>query len=426
MIRLTVACLLAATLVGQARADSPDPKSLAIPPEELSRARELVQQLGSEQYSEREKAELDLAKMGRLARPALLEGANTDPNQEVRSRCAVLLPKATALEIKARIDVFLADTEGRYEHDLPGWHQFRSTIRNEWTLFGHEIWSDRSLDKAARAAFAELIVSPVNRHIMMAAAGPKEELGSIASARRQELYSQKFPRPVVIGGRLVQPSIVRRDPTVEDIATLLFVETLVPSRLAPRTASITNLITASGFGGAANTTGDQGKVYRALAAAWIDSRTDPVEMYQVMSVAGNMGLAENGCRLGIRLLTMPGALGTYRGLAATNLARLGKKEHIPLVEKALADTTVAYTIRENVVGRPINERQVHEVQVRDMALAVSVILSGQKLEDYGFVDNFRTTGAVAGAGYTYSRYYIPEAERDKMHKKWRDWRTKNP
>ena len=49
-------------------AASPDPKDLAIPPQELSQARELVQQLGSEVYREREEAQAELAKMGRLAR----------------------------------------------------------------------------------------------------------------------------------------------------------------------------------------------------------------------------------------------------------------------------------------------------------------------------------------------------------------------
>ena len=78
---------------------SPDPKSLAVPDEALSKARELVQQLGSEQFHEREQAERDLEKMGRTARAALLEGVNNDPSPEVRSRCHALLPRATALEM---------------------------------------------------------------------------------------------------------------------------------------------------------------------------------------------------------------------------------------------------------------------------------------------------------------------------------------
>jgi len=426
MIRLSFVALLAAALAGAATAGSPDPKSLDIPAEELSRARELIRQLGSEQYTDREKAEQELAKMGRLARPALVEAANTDPNQEVRARCSSLLPKANALDLKARLDVFLADAEGKYEHDLPGWNQFRAAVRSEWSLFGYEVWSDRSLDKPARAVFAELVASQPNRLILFAVNGPKSELTSIAAARRQELYSQKFPRGMVMGGRVAPASRTRRDPTAEDIATLLFVEALVPSRFVPRAASVASLIASSGFATAARETDERGRVYRALASAWIDTRIDPIDMYQTMTIARTLGLTEQGCRLGIKLLNTAGAVGSYRGMAATTLAQMGSKEHIPLLDKSLADATVAYTIREAGVVQGLDEAKTHDVQVKDMALAVGVILSGQKLEDYGFVDNYRNSGGVSGTGYTYSRYYIPDAKRDEMHGKWKDWRAKNP
>ena len=53
--------------------------------------------------------------MGRFARPALIEGATGDPDPEVRARCHELLPRATAIEMKARLDAFLADADGKYE-----------------------------------------------------------------------------------------------------------------------------------------------------------------------------------------------------------------------------------------------------------------------------------------------------------------------
>ena len=422
MFRLPIVIVLFIGHAGPAAAGSPDPKSLVIPSEELSHARELVQQLANEQYAEREKAEQELAKMGRLARPALVEAAHTDPRQEVRARCYGLLPRATALDIRAHLDVFLADTEGKYEHDLPGWNQFRSTIRGEWKLFGYEIAANRSLDRAAQASLPSLISTHANRELLMAAGGPASELGSIAAARAQGLYSQRFPRTMVVNGRVVRPSNVRHDPTTDDVAALLFAESLVPSKVSPRTSSITSLISASGFITAINTTGDRAKVYRALAASWIDSRQDPIEMYQIMSLASNLGLSEHGCRVGIRLLTTPGVIGAYRGMAATNLVRLGNKDHIPLLEKAFTDSTVAYTIRRSIVGK-VNELETHDVQVKDMALAVAVILSGQSLDDYGFVDAFRANGGLSGKNYTYSRFYIPDADRKKMHEKWKAWRA---
>jgi hypothetical protein len=420
MLRQTTGFLLVLIVGIPTFASSPDPKSLAIPNQELTRARELVHQLGSEEYDEREKAEAELVKMGRLARPALVEAANTDPSQEVRSRCTSLLPRASALDIKARLDVFLADTDGKYDHDLPGWAQFQSTVRGEWTLFGYTIGADRSLDQAARSVFVDLVSSHVNRPLVMAVDGSKSDLSSIVTARRQELYLQKFPRRVA-GGRIMQAPRGGVDPSVEDIATLLFLESSVSAKMVGRNTSITNLITSSGFVHAVNTTGDRAKVYRAIAAAWFDSRNDPFEMYQIMTLASTMGLSEHGCRIGIRLLTAPGVVGAYRGLAASNLAHIGNKEHIPLLEKALADSTVGFTIRKAMFVKNVNKLETYDVQVRDMALAAAIILAGENIKDYGFVDAYASNAGPLGNAYSYNRHYIPDGERSKMHEKWKAW-----
>src|SRR5437660_6360350 len=127
---------------GSGRAASPDPKQLVVPPAELVKARELVRLLGSEDYAEREDAQKALAKMGRLARPVLAEAAYTDPSAEIRSRAARLLPRAEAEELKARLDTFLADDDLQYDHELPGWAEFRVAAGAEWRLFGSTLWKD--------------------------------------------------------------------------------------------------------------------------------------------------------------------------------------------------------------------------------------------------------------------------------------------
>src|SRR5689334_18887128 len=123
---MTRTCCVVAALIwlaGPAAAApdvSPDPQSPSVPEDVLSKGGQLVQPLGSEQVAEREEAEQALAKLGRAARTALRDGANTRPNAEVRNRCQALLPKATSLEMKARIEVCLADAERKFDHDLPG------------------------------------------------------------------------------------------------------------------------------------------------------------------------------------------------------------------------------------------------------------------------------------------------------------------
>src|SRR4051794_3874459 len=105
---LVLACLFAAA--GWSRAASPNPDDLVATPELQVKARALVRQLGSDEFSAREDAQKQLAALGRLARPALVAGVNTSPDPEVRLRCAELLPAATALDNRAKIDTFLADT----------------------------------------------------------------------------------------------------------------------------------------------------------------------------------------------------------------------------------------------------------------------------------------------------------------------------
>lgn len=424
MLRIGTIVILVLGLAPAAGASNPDPKSLTISPEDLSRARALVQQLGSEQFLERERAEHALAEMGRLARPILLEAVNSDPNPEVRMRCSALLPKANALDLKARLEVFLTDVEGRYDHDLPGWNEFRTVVRNEWTLLGHVVWSNTALDKPARAVFAELVSTPENRAILLAANESRAELGQLVAARRQDLYNQKIRRTVVVNGMIVTPP-VRREPTTADLATLLFAESLVPSRFIPRGTAMSTLLANSTFTRDITQDSDPAApVYRAIATAWLESRQDPIEMYQAMSIARSFNMPNQTVRLAVRLLTNPGTTASYRGLAATQLAQLGTKEHLPLLEKLLDDSAVLTTVARSVVKDGRNEIQRYEIQVRDVGLAVSILLSGQKFEDYGFVDLVANPAGLAT--YSYTRRYLPEDKREAAFQKWKQWRAKNP
>ncbi len=83
---------------------------------------ELVRQLGSPAYPEREDAAVRLARLGREAVPALREGLrHGDP--EVRRRCEELLPRAQRSDLDIQLDDFVADGPGK--QPLPGWTRFK-------------------------------------------------------------------------------------------------------------------------------------------------------------------------------------------------------------------------------------------------------------------------------------------------------------
>jgi hypothetical protein len=404
---LVFACLFSAA--GWSIAASPNPDDLVAPAEIQVKARALVRQLASEDYSEREDAHKQLADLGRHARPALLAGANTSPEPEIRLRCAQLLPGATALDIAAKLDTFLADTKGEYEHNLPAWKTFRATVRSEWSFFGHVVWSDRSLDTAARQVFADLVAAPANRRLLLAVGGSRVELTDLVVARKQELYERRYPRGEDAGSR---------DPTRDEIAALLFADSRVGSQYLPRRGSIVPHLAGSGFTQAARGSDEKGRVYRAIAAAWLDSRNEPREMYQAMSLGIDFGLNDNVCGLCARLLTMPGVTALYRGRAASNLVYYGGKKHVPLLVKAMSDAVVVSTVTWNGMGQP-----TYEIQLRDIALAVSIVLSDQKLEDYGFADRSAGSSPADKRTYSYTRYYFPDdATRKSAFTKWTAWR----
>ncbi len=106
---------------------------------------ELVQRLGDPSFEVREAAAAALARLGPGAAAALQAGL-TDPDAEVRRRCAVLLPLARRSDQDRQLDEFLADTTGK--RSPPGWPSFRKLAgedRDARRLFVRLYRSDRSL-----------------------------------------------------------------------------------------------------------------------------------------------------------------------------------------------------------------------------------------------------------------------------------------
>ncbi len=412
---LVFACLF--VTAGWTGAASPNPDDLAISPEIQVKSRVLVRQLGNEDFVAREEAEEQLLKLGRLARPALNAGASTNPDPEIRFRCNQLLRRATDLDRKARLDTFLADTKGEYEHDLPAWKQFRAAVGIEWAFFGYTLRADRALDAAARRVFTDLVTSRANQRLMFAVDGSRVDLGDLVVWRRQDLYTLRYANED--GGEV-------REPTLEDVTALLFAESLVGSSyISGRRTSISTLMSGSGFYAAARGTDEKSKVYRAVAVAWLDSRNEAREMYTALSIATTLEMPEQACGLAARMLTTPAISPTWRTRGVSYLATNGTKKHIPLVDYAMTDAFPLYSIPRPVLNEGDPE-SAYTIQVRDLALAVALLLADQKLEDYGFADRYGGS-SVSRQSYSYSRHYFPDdATRKTAFAKWEKWRKANP
>ncbi len=393
---------------------SPDPKSLTIPPEELSKARELVKRMGSEGYREREEAQAELAKMGRTAKQALVEGATTDPDPEIRSRSVRLLPKAEADDLKARIDTFLEDKDAKFDHNLPGLKAFRKSL---------------GANAESRALYVEILKSPYNLDMFAAMDRSEVEGGRAVSDRRNTLYSDMIQRNNFRGGVSPTPP---KQPTLPDIAAVLFAESEIPYEHIPRTTiqwqqvSGVLLFQQNASMQAINGTGAHAAAYKVIVGKWLGSRNDPQDLAQLVYQLGNNNLKQfpEAAPLLRRIVMLDGVQGYAKGQALNFLVQQGGKEEAKFL-KAIVRNEVRVGDYPDVFKKGENPDKVvsmgadamvtqvwfqrnpnggvaemHSVSMRDVAFAFVLTQAGLNMKDYGFEtqpnQNFNPTPAGFG------------------------------
>jgi hypothetical protein len=266
-------------------------------------------------------------------------------------------------------------------------------------------------DKAARELFIEFMQAPSGRQLLTALDGPANELGQMVAARKTEMYYAKYPR-----GGLV-PS---RNPTVAEVAVVVFAESQVSSRSVPRAMTITTVLTTSGISGVVQGTDDRALAMRAVMTAWFDSRTEPVDLYSALTLANNMRNDDAAGRLAGRMMSTAGLQGFYKGQALATLVRLKMNDQLPNIEKAFTDTAVLTTTIKIVNGMQVRQ----SIEVRDAALAAALIMTGQNPDEYGF-EGFPKGGAGTTT-FSYVWAKISEDKRKGAFEKWKAWREKNP
>jgi hypothetical protein len=429
MIRLR-AVLLACGVLAAAplSAASPDPKALAVPPEELSKARELVRRLGSESYREREEAQAALAKMGRLARLPLAAAVLGDPDPEVRLRASRVLPRASADELKARVETFLADTAGKYEHDLPGLKTFRRALGG---------------DEKARALYAEVLKSPYNLDMLAAIDRGPTEGGRAIADRRGAMWSDMQYRPVPPGSKPFQP----KQPTLTDIAALLYAETLVPSDHIPKTSAWTWINGAQFVQQAPSVQALNGgssvahaEVYRKIVAKWLATRTDSQELTNLAYQLGQpyfKQFPESQTLLRRTALT-DGVQGYAKGQALNWLIQQRGKEEAKFFQAILKnrlrvgdypdlfpnpkDPDATVSVNNDQVIQPVwfqrgNQGEQHPCLMKDVALAYFITQAGGNIKDYGFETQPGVIIQQAQVGF--GQYaFTSEARRSAGFMKW--------
>jgi hypothetical protein len=406
--------LLAVALAAFLHADPPgaDPAALAVPPETDKLARHLVRQLADREYDTREDASRRLRNLGRLALPALQHGFDHSPSPEAAERCEQLLPRARALDIRARVDCFAADAAGKYRHDLPG---------------GAEFFAATGRTEPARKLFRDLLLSS-NRGLLSGIGGPDDALAQAVVARRIELY----PRSVVVGGAVQRTP----PPTALDVIAVYFVECTLPEKAVTAAGagaggvavtSPTVLLTQPAVQTALNADPLR-EPMAAIVTRWCETRTEPRTQYMSMTAAANLKLPV-ATAVAKKVLADKTATPLYKAQAACTVARVGKPADAALLAPLLKDDTQAHP---GVVVVKNGAQQRSPVQVRDVALAMSLLLTGQDPTAYGLVSRYAgNAGSQETLRYSYLSYYFDDSDgqadaaRSAAVTKWDEWRAKN-
>ena len=351
---------------------------------------ELVRRLGADDFQVRERASRELFQIGLPAKGVLLEGAR-DPDLEVRRRCRDLLPEILEADRQARLAAFIADKDGKENHDLPGWKRYRA-IAGEGA--------------AARKLFID--IQKADTGFLGDADRDPEHAGQQCGELAQALFQKQFGRHSgrVEPGKLSELApllLVAADPKVEIPAQqryLLFnllYQPAAQSSLRSRDSS----------------------PFKRIVLAWMERQADDESaLSQVFYLVNNLEIRE-GLDFALRAIRDKKLKGVSLATAMTAIGKFGDKRHISVLEAFLDDKTEIGNFNlGNLPGRGAIQGKT---QVRDAALAMLVRLTKQSHKDYGFaVSRTNNEQLLMYANFLGSN---SDEHRDKALKKWSEWKA---
>jgi hypothetical protein len=348
-----------------------------------SRTVSLIQALGNPSFSVRQRASRQLVETGIATQPLLTQALDND-DAEIRNRAAQVLRQVLEADFRTRLEAFANDAEGKSQHGLPSWDRFR-------LAFGD--------DKPARSLFVEMQRAEPG---LLAALESNDKLAGELLVLRVQSVLQSIQWPQLNGGS--PPSV-----SLGSVCTALFVSSSDGVMIGDQDASqLYNLINQPAFQSNLKLPGNSA-LLRKLLGMWIVHNSGSSIAYQNLMLAFNFDLQE-GLDVAIKLIGGDGGGQPYmKQYVILAIGRFGNHEHIALVEPLLKDTSLCM---------PQQTNDPKQSQIRDVALAVLVRLSGQELKDYGLEHVPTNSQMVFQPGMV---TFGDTAKRDAALKKWHEW-----
>jgi len=307
-------------------------------------AARLVQQLGAEEFSQRERATTQLIEMGAGAVPAV-DAGRTHPDREIRYRCERIYQIVAERDFQRRLTAF---TVGRSDGlDLPGWRRFRDRYGD---------------DAETRSLFAEMQKAE-GELLRAAAAGPQGGARAAEDRAWAWLQSQRTRGPATSLG---------------SVCAFLFLALDEEVKLGPKASQV--VVSSLGLPAFISGMSDpaKGKILRKMIGQWIAQTNDAMTPHS-MYLAVRYGMKE-GLVPAERILRNPAESAFVRQTALMTVAKLGDASHVSLVEPSLQDAT-------RIAAHRVDNVQ-YEIQVRDVALVSILLLKKQDPKRFGF-DRFQ-------------------------------------
>jgi hypothetical protein len=362
-------------------------------------ARNLVEQLGSETFEQRRTAEEQLRELGLAARDVIQQGLSSDDLQ-IRRTCQRLLNDILESDYQKRLARFENDTQGLFEHDLPGWDRYR------------EIAGD---DQAARKLFGEM--HQAEGALLISTESGKVPMADALDIRYETVYRMmRLPN----AKQRIQPSLAT-------ITALMFVAS-DPRLIDDDESGVSNdaywsqLVNSPTFRQGLSA-GKSAAPARAVLGQWIVLPTSQRLLNQKLRLAIQYEIPE-GLDLALRTIEKRKQITTvYASYAIEALGKLGGKPYaaklLPLLEEETALTR-----------QRVNKRIV-TIQLRDVALGWLIYLTGQDHGEYNLprakpiFQRMAKNPTGYSVSYSYMRF-ANEEQRKQALQKWNAWVDQNP
>jgi hypothetical protein len=381
--------MIAALLLTVA-APGADARPSEISTADVTKARELIKQLGDKKFKVRQTAEKQIVALGLAALGALKEG-ESNPDLHIQERCRNLQPMIRALTLQKRIDNFLANRDGPIPSDLPFAQNFLKLTEDS---------------KEARKLYADVLV--INPQLLDAIDQDRTKGISLFQAFCQEIQQQtQYVQGIDYRER--QKLITR-----SHVALYFLLSSELSEDKSGRTSNYGYTFMNAPTLNEALTKDDATTApFKKLFLNWIEKEPQPYMVQRGVQIAADAKMKE-ALPLVLKLMNRKDLQGYARAQTTLLLTKVGTKEHIKEVEPLLDDKTI--------IGNFGINNKMGQVQMRDVALAVCIKLSGQKMSSYPF-DVMQGADDNLYMSYIYCAFTCDE-KREEAQKQYRDWKAK--